>query len=238
MQYKTELHAHTCEVSPCGDFTGPELVERYIAAGYTTLVLTNHFVSDILASMGKDWEKQMDYFIAPYHHMKEYAKGRLNVLLGAEVRFENDPNDYLLFGLTEEFLRTHPELQKMKLREFAEIAREAGVLVIQAHPFRRSMRIVNPDNVDGYEVFNAHPTQNSRNQFALEWARMHGGIRTSGSDFHHPTSVEAGGIMTDTPITDVLQLTAVLRSGNYTLICGGPAAERDGITGDIPATEW
>lgn len=236
MQYKTELHAHSCEVSPCADFTATELAERYIAAGYHSLVLTNHFISEIIAPMGKDWDRQMDFFLAPYLHMKEYARERLNVLLGAELRFDDHPNDYLLFGLTEEFLRAHPNMQTMKLREFAEIARKAGILVVQAHPFRRGMRIANPENVDGYEVFNAHPGQNSRNHFALEWARMHGKICTSGSDFHHPTSVEAGGILTDEPVTDTAQLTAILRSGDYILLCGGPAAERDGMK-DMPAKE-
>ena len=234
MQYKTELHAHTCEVSPCADFTAPEVAERYIAAGYTTLVITNHFTSPILAPAGTTWEQQINFFVAPYHHMKEYAEGRLHVLLGCELRFDGHDNDYLLIGLTEEFLRAHPDMQKMRLKEFTPIARENGILVIQAHPFRNGMRVINPSDIDGYEVFNAHPKQDSRNQFADEWAKMQGLLRTSGSDFHHPYSVEAGGILTDVPMTDVKQLAEIIRTGECTLICGGPAADRDGMS-DMPA---
>lgn len=234
MQYKTELHAHTNEVSPCADFTAPELAERYIEAGYSSFVLTNHFSSKLLARGGKDWERQIDFFTAPYHHMKEYAAGRLNVILGCELRFDANDNDYLLFGLTEAFLRKYPDMQKMKMKEFSLIARQNGVLIIQAHPFRNGMKIADPDLVDGYEGFNAHPGHAARNHLAVEWARMHGKLITSGSDFHHPTSVTAGGILTDVPVTDTLQLAEILRTGACTLLCGGPAAERDGMR-DMPA---
>ena len=43
MQFKTELHAHTSEVSPCGHVTAPEVADRFIAQGYTSLVITNHY---------------------------------------------------------------------------------------------------------------------------------------------------------------------------------------------------
>jgi len=244
MQYKTELHAHTSEVSTCADFTAPEVAERYIAAGYTTLVLTNHFTSKIIKPMGADWDQKIDYFVAPYRHMKEYAKGRLNVILGCELFLDESAekylhlgrNEYLLYGPVEEFLRANPDLQQRKLKELLPLAHEWGVLVIQAHPFRSGTQIVNPDRVDGYEVFNAHPKQDARNHQALAWARLHGKIMTSGSDFHHPYSPEAGGILSDVPVTDSVQLTELLRSGQYTLLCGGPAAERDGMC-DMPATQ-
>ncbi|MBO5293674.1 MAG: hypothetical protein J6B71_00270, partial [Clostridia bacterium] len=79
-----------------------------------------------------------------------------------------------------------------------------------------------------------HPGHAARNHLAVEWARMHGKLITSGTDFHHPTSVTAGGILTDVPVTDTLQLAEILRTGACTLLCGGPAAERDGMH-DMPA---
>ena len=234
MQYKTELHAHCSEVSPCADMSATQVVDRYIGAGYTSLVLTNHFTSHILDGVGQTWDEKIDYFLTPLRIMREHAQDRLHILLGAELRFDSHSNDYLLFGLTEEFLRDHPDMQKMKLKELAPIARASGVLVIQAHPFRNGMTVVRPEHVDGYEVFNAHPGHNSRNTFADRWAKTQGLLRTSGSDFHHPHSVEAGGILTDMPITDTKQLADVIRSADCTLLCGGPWAERDGMT-DMPA---
>lgn len=43
MKYKTELHCHTSEISACSRETGAEVAAKYIAHGYTTLVVTNHF---------------------------------------------------------------------------------------------------------------------------------------------------------------------------------------------------
>ncbi len=234
MAFFTELHAHTCEVSPCADLTAAEVAERFIAAGYTTMVVTNHFTSPILEGRGKTWDEKIDWFLAPVHQMREYAKGRLNVLLGAELRFDGHANDYLLFGLTEEFLRAHPDMQKMKLDEFVLSARKNGILTIQAHPFRNGMLVIKPNRIDGIEVFNGHPGHDSRNNIAAQWAKKYNLLRTSGSDFHHPHSVEAGGIITDTPVISMEQLVEILRSGNCTLRCTGPAAERDGMQ-DMPA---
>ena len=63
-----------------------------------------------------------------------------------------------------------------------------------------------------------------------------GKIPTSGSDFHDPTSVIDAGIQTDVPITDMKQLCAVLRSGKYTIHCGGALAQREHLT-DFPAAD-
>jgi hypothetical protein len=124
----------------------------------------------------------------------------------------------------------------MSLKAFSAFARENGLLLVQAHPFRNRMVMVNPRLLDGVEVFNGHNDHESKNYLANELANRYGLIKTSGSDFHHPTSDTAGGIITDTPVTSIPQLMKILRSGDYTLICSGSAAERDGMT-DMPAKE-
>ena len=40
---KWELHAHCCETSLCGHVLAEELVKSYSGAGYTGLVLTDHY---------------------------------------------------------------------------------------------------------------------------------------------------------------------------------------------------
>ena len=166
--------------------------------------------------------------------MKEYAGYRLNVILGCELRFEGSINDYLIYGITEEFLRNNPELHKMSLHSFVDLAHENGLLVIQAHPFRNGITIVNPALLDGMETFNGTPSYDGRIRVAEEWAKHYGLIRTSGSDFHNPDQRGYGGILTSAAIRTGEELVAILRSGNYTLHCEGPAAEREGIT-DHPA---
>jgi histidinol phosphatase-like PHP family hydrolase len=42
-RYKIELHAHSSESSRCGSVEAAELVEKYINAGYSALVLTDHY---------------------------------------------------------------------------------------------------------------------------------------------------------------------------------------------------
>lgn len=236
MQYKTELHAHTLEASRCGDFTVYEVADKYIAAGYTTLVLTNHYFEGIkkqeIENAGYCW---VEYYIDVYRKMRDYAKGRLNILLGCELRFPGSHNDYLIYGLTEEFLRAHADMHLMDHKSFSAFARENGLLFIQAHPFRNSMHVIDPQYLDGVEVFNAHAKHDARNDLANSFALRYGLIRTSGGDFHHPhQDPKDAGIITDFPIETMEQLVETLKSGNYTLICGGETAKRDGMQ-NMPA---
>lgn len=234
MQYKTELHAHTCEVSPCADLTAQEVAERYIADGYTSLVITNHYCPTIIDRWEGTWTEKAERFLAPYRTMKAYAGERLNVILGCELRFRENFNDYLILGIDEEFIITHPNLHDMTLKSFSELAHEKGYLIVQAHPFRNGMTVVNPAYLDGVEAFNGHVGHDSRNPIADAWAKMHGLLRTAGTDFHHPHQSGVAGILTDEPIRSGNELVAVLKSGNYVLRCAGPRAEAEGIS-DSPA---
>lgn len=234
MQFKTELHAHTSEVSPCGHVTAPEVADRFIKEGYSSLVITNHYSAYIINNLTGTWREKMDYYMRPYYLMREHAGDRLHVILGCELRFEGNINDYLIYGITEEFLRENPDLHKMSLRSFAPLARENGFLVVQAHPFRNGIEIVPPELLDGMETFNGTPSYDGRNTIADAWAKRYDLIRTSGSDFHNPDQYGTGGILTSAAIRTGEELVAVLKSGNYTLHCEGPAAEREGIT-DYPA---
>ena len=234
MQFKTELHAHTSEVSPCGHVTAPEVADRFIKEGYSSLVITNHYSAYIINNLTGTWREKMDYYMHPYYLMREHAGDRLHVILGCELRFEGNINDYLIYGITEEFLRENPDLHKMSLRSFAPLARENGFLVVQAHPFRNGIEIVPPELLDGMETFNGTPSYDGRNTIADAWAKRYDLIRTSGSDFHNPDQFGTGGILTSAAIRTGEELVAVLKSGDYTLHCEGPAAEREGIT-DYPA---
>ncbi len=228
--FKTELHAHTAPVSPCANLSPAEVAERYIAQGYSTIVVTNHYCDYVIESAGDTWQEKIDYYLSGYRKMKEYAGDRLHVILGCELRFEGSANDYLIFGLTEEFLINNPDLHRMGLKRFSELAHANNLLIVQAHPFRNGMNVTAPEYLDGIETFNGHVGQNSRNPIADAWAKYHGLIRTSGTDFHHPHQTGVAGILTKLPITSGFGLLSVLRSGDYHLRCTGPVAEREGIT--------
>jgi hypothetical protein len=225
MKFKTELHCHSAPVSACAKAYAEEIVQEYLAHGYNSLVLTNHFsrftfknkrMGDLSAL---PWQEKVDYYMKGYHDMVEAAAGKMDILFGCELRSNIDENDYLIYGLDEKFLRENEDLYDIPTPEVSERVRAAGFLFLQAHPFRDNMMMVNPRYLDGIEVFNGNPTQDSRNDIARIWAERFGLIGTSGSDYHR--TVEggfAGGILTDEPINSNEQLLKILRSGNFELI--------------------
>ena len=75
-----------------------------------------------------------------------------------ELRNIYNMNDYLVFGVTEEFLlkynNTDTNFLEMPIGEFSKIAHENGLLLFQAHPFRNHMTITDHNLLDGIEVYN------------------------------------------------------------------------------------
>lgn len=223
--FKTELHCHSADVSECATADVHSLVEAYVQAGYSTVVLTNHFNPSTYAYLKcKDWTEWIDKYVDGYRRLKECAAGKLEILLGAELRFDGNINDYLLYGLTESFLREHEFMFRMRRRTFHKLASENGILFIQAHPFRDRMSITPPPHLDGIEVYNGsgggYYGADSRNDFAEAWANRFGLLKTSGTDLHYPDDTVNGGILTEEKITSVEQLVDVLKSGRYQLIRG------------------
>jgi len=218
--FKTELHCHSLEISECARVNSNDIVRKFTEAGYNTLVLSNHFsYTTMQYHKSQSWEEFVEKFVGAYETLKEAAKGKLNILLGAELRFKANLNDYLLFGITKQFLLDHPEIFDLNPEKFHALAKENGILFVQAHPFRNSMTVINPCHLDGVEVFNGHFGHDSRNDIANAWADKFGLIKTSGTDYHYDSSPANGGIFTDEEITSMPQLVEILKSGKYELNC-------------------
>lgn len=199
--YRFEIHCHTAESSSCSKVKAERLVELYLQAGYDGVVITDHLSPDnptrLLERDGVPvtFENQIERLLQGYTAARAAAKDRLVVLHGMELRFERDPNDYLVYGVTKELLLAHPDILEWGIQKFSVFAREHGLLVIQAHPFRNNMRVMDPKWVDMIEVHNGHPRHQSRNELALLWARMHGKPGSSGSDFHEEGDEGRGGVI-------------------------------------------
>ncbi len=221
MSYLYEMHAHISEVSTCSPTSAQTLADLYINSNYAGIVLTDHINAETFSRRGLEnapWEDKVKHFLTGYNTLKKVAGDKLNIILGMEIRFYCCPNDYLLYGITEEFLLSHGDLMAYEPEEFYKIAHENGVLMIQAHPFRREMHIHNWKNIDGYEVFNGNPRHYSCNPMAEAWAKYHNkSIVTSGSDFHEVDDAYHGGIYFEKEIKDQFQLVEELKKGNYTL---------------------
>ncbi len=221
MQYKTELHAHSRDISLCANASAETIVEKYLSAGYDALVLCNHFNYDTFR--GKvadgDFAGMVKYFVDGFRKLETAAQGSgLHVMFGAEIRFNENWNDYLLYGATEEFLLSVPDMLKMGAGKFSKIARENGMLFFQAHPFRFGMTVTNPANLDGIEVYNGHPWHNSNNDIAEAWAEKYNLLTSAGTDFHDNEHQPVTGILTDFPVRDNQTLLKTLRERNFSII--------------------
>jgi len=196
--YKTELHCHTGDTSLCGRATAEELLERYLEKGYSTVVVTDHFCKMTFMRSKKylnfiaenelkaTWQSKIDFFMRGYENFKKIADGKLNVLLGMEFMSWEDPgrNDYLIYGVSEDWLRASEYIPGFSYREMSIYAHEFGLKIYQAHPFREKMVITDHTFLDGIEVYNGTINVQSNNGFADAWADIKGIKKISGSDFH------------------------------------------------------
>ncbi|MBQ7455530.1 MAG: hypothetical protein IJS53_03730 [Clostridia bacterium] len=223
--YKLELHCHSSEVSVCSSCPAEREIALYRAAGYGGIVTTNHFNRGTFRGMeGLSWPEKVAHFMRGYAALKDAAGADFDVLLGCEINLTPldwpayIPNDYLVYGVTEEWLLSCGDVRALSLAALSEKARAAGMLLIQAHPFREGMVMQDEALLDGFEVFNGNPDHDSHNDLAAVWGAMTGKIRTSGTDLHHARTVPCGGIATRERIRDNETLLSVLRSGAYTLL--------------------
>lgn len=219
MSYKYELHCHTKEVSVCAVTPVAELVKAYKDAGYSGIVLTDHY-SPMTFTITELFNKKkaMDHYLKAYREAKKYETEDFTVLLGMELRFYATVNDYLVYGVTEEMLYELPFLLKTYIKRASKLLRERGCLFLQAHPFRKLITRADPQHLDGVEVFNGKASEEANN-LSLEWAKsINAPVMTSGSDCHRETGVALGGIITKEPIKSNDDLIRILKSGEFELI--------------------
>ena len=216
MKYMYETHFHTADVSTCARIDALSAAELYKNAGYSGVVVTDHFSQDCLDNKyeGNSWKEKVDYFLRGYRNAKKLASDDFAVILALEARFEND-NDYLVYGVDEDFLYENEWFTKMTIKQFKKLAEKNQLTVIQAHPFRIDSNITNPRYIDGIEIYNGNRRHDSSNNIAEMWAKKHGFITTSGSDFHEHEDLARGGIMLDRFVSDAKQFRAELLAGRY-----------------------
>ncbi|MCI5795432.1 MAG: PHP domain-containing protein [Ruminococcus sp.] len=220
--YLTEMHLHTKETSNCGKMPAAETVENYIFLGFNTIVVTDHFSTHTYFKYDYNslsWQEKVDIFLKGYNTAKDAAKGRINILLGMELRFdsESDPNDYLVYGIDENFLREHKDILDMNISSFSALARKNGLMIFQAHPFRFGMKITNVKYLDGIEVCNRNIEHDSHNDIAALWAEKFGLKKTAGSDHHQKGNEGLAGIISKHEITSNKVLLDTLKKQDYTL---------------------
>ncbi len=183
-KHRIELHAHTKPVSPCSEISPKEMAETYKKLGYDAITITNHFyLSNKLSK-----EEYINGYLKDFTETKKYgAELGLKVYLGAEIRFAENNNDYLIYGVNENMLQEIYDLLPYGVEKFRNNYKMNDSVFIQAHPMRDGIERIAPELLDGSEVFNMHPYFNARLGLAALYAkRENHSIITAGSDFHHP----------------------------------------------------
>ena len=216
-KYRIEMHAHTNPVSPCGEATPAELAEIYSKCNYDAIVLTNHFIYELLNKLPE--KEAIDRYLNDYELLsKECEKYAIKVLLGAEIRFCQNNNDYLLYGVDRELLEKTFDYLPKGIEAFGKEVKSEKTVFIQAHPFRDGIEKVSSELLDGMEVFNMHPGHNARIGLASKYAEDNGmSIKIIGSDFHHKcvNHEGVGALRTKVLPEDSYELAEILKSGDY-----------------------
>lgn len=219
MKYVYEAHFHTADVSTCARVSAEEAAELYKKAGYSGIVVTDHFSLDCFENKypGETWTEKIDYFLRGYRNAKKHENKDFAVILGIELRFPENENDYLVYGLDEQFLYDHEEIITMNEKQFKRLAEKNQLTFIQAHPFRIDSNITNPRYIDGIEVYNGNRRHDSSNNIAQMWAKKHGFITTVGSDFHEYEDLARCGMVFDCFVKDAKEFRRELLKGIYEL---------------------
>jgi predicted metal-dependent phosphoesterase TrpH len=219
-RYKIELHAHTSPVSGCSQIPPKEMVDTYKALGYDAIVITNHF----LYKAERDKAEYLDFYLGGYEQTKALGKEiGLEVYLGAEIRFTENSNDYLIYGIDREMLSDIYDLLPDGVENFRKEYKMPNSVFLQAHPKRNGMQEVDAELLDGIEVFNMHPGHNSRVGVASLYAKENNfSIITAGSDFHHPNQNNEGiaAMLTACLPKDSFEIAELLKNGEYLLEVG------------------
>ena len=186
--YLYETHLHTSEASACSIRTGAEQARIYKDAGYTGIIVTDHFFNGNTAiPSNMPWDKRIDMFCKGYENAKEEGdKIGLSVFFGWEANYKG--TEFLIYGLDHEWLKNHPEMINWSIEEQYYYIHEAGGFVVHAHPFRKRAYIKEirlfPDFVDAVEAYNVGNDSSDFDKKAAAYARKHNLPEFAGTDSH------------------------------------------------------
>jgi hypothetical protein len=198
MAYLYETHLHTRQSSRCASARGRDYIAYYQDAGYTGIVVTDHFYrGNCVADRNLPWREWVHEFCRGFEDAREEGARRgLDVFLGWEETFEGD--DYLIYGLDKDWLLEHPEVRQWTRKEQHRALQAAGACVVHAHPFRQHDYIrelcLTPFLIDVVEAANAGNQDRRYDALALRYAEKIGLPLSAGSDIHHLEQAKAGDL--------------------------------------------
>lgn len=229
-----ETHLHTSECSACAKNTGEEMAKACKEAGYTGIITTDHnWYGNTCIDKSLPWEEWVEAFFKGYENAKSWGEQNdLQVFFGYESCFRG--TEFLIYGIDKQWMKNHKELKDASIEEQYKLIRNAGGLVIQAHPFRKEAYIPEirlfPEWADGVEGINAthscHLSTNHNNpkwdEQAIAYSREHKLPVTAGSDVHS-TVIFGGGVAFRRKLTSIQDYCRAILSGEDYILTNGDA---------------
>lgn len=230
--YLYETHMHTCESSGCAKSTGEEMAKACKEAGYTGIIITDHnWYGNNCIDKSLPWEEWVEAFCKGYENAKAWGdQNGLDVFFGYEANY--DGTEFLIYGISKEWLKSHPEIKDATMEEQLTLVHQAGGMVIQAHPFRKEDYIPKvrlfPEFSDGAEAINATHSNHlsvSHNvpewdEMAIAYSREHKLPMTAGSDAHS-TLLFKGGVAFKRKLTSVQDYCHAILGGEDYILTNG-----------------
>lgn len=233
MMYRYETHCHSSQCSRCGRSTSQELVRAYFEAGYTGLVLTDHFIhGNTAVNRNLPWKEQMQCYYDAYLDACKAAEGLdFDVIFGIEHAY-GDGKEVLIYGIDLPFLLSNPDIPELTLDELVARVHAYGGIVVQAHPYRDRSYVnmsVEPraDIVDGIEVYNVY-NKPGEDKKALALSAQKDYILTCGGDIHTAADPNIGsaGILLPCRVYDEKEFVAALKQQKHHFIIQGNVVEQ------------
>lgn len=216
MSYRYETHCHTSESSACGKSSAADLVHAYYHAGYTGMVITDHFFNgNCSVPSHLPWEDRIDAFAQGFYNAEKAALSLdFDVFFGFE--YNDHSTEFLIYNFSINELKKHPDLHQMPLPDFLHLVRQVGGFIIHAHPYREADYInkvrLFPDEVDAVEVINKSHKDPSFDKKALEYATKYNLPKVCGSDTHDIHKMNNGGIYVERRMKDIKELITSIRT--------------------------
>lgn len=229
MLYKYETHCHGSLCSACAHSRPSELVRAYHSAGYTGMVLTDHFIhGNTAVDRTLPWETQMRRYYDAFLEAKDTAQSLdFDVIFGLEHAYGGG-QEVLCYGIDLNFLLANPDIPRLSLEAFAQRVHGYGGILILAHPYRYGgWEISIPTGViDGIEVYNAGNPP-IKNVMAFQKTGQADWILTSGGDTHWTGNIfpDRAGICLPYRVHDSKELAAALKQRNHQWLVGGQAVD-------------
>lgn len=238
-KYLYETHLHTTGASACAHNTGAEMAKTCKEYGYAGILVSEHnWGGNTSVPRDLPWDAWVDAFTKGYEDALAYGKENdFDVIWGYEAGYNG--TEFLIYGVSPEFMKAHPELKEATVEEQYALVQEAGGMVVHAHPFREEWYIpeirLYPDYVDAVEGINAthscHLSQGHNDpaydERAIAYANEHKLPMTAGSDIHS-VNLFGGGVLFKHRIHTAAEYKAAILAGDYVLTNGDKIYDRFG----------